>query len=120
MVFENDVLMRYTADVDTNFYRAIYRCNGPATRVVVKKDSIPDPNGAKEKMVFKKTQYVWRIGALKAEVVVADTLNVQHKKYTTAIYTVMDSVKNAVYLKKIAQQKDAFTKEYAAKSAKAN
>ena len=60
-------------------------------------------------------KYIWAKGSYKTEITIADKLNHDGKKITTATYQITDVVKYGAYLRKVEAEKQKLDKEYAGK-----
>ena len=116
LLYDNDTLISLIADVSPGVYKAMTRhCGTPVIRE--KKDTIsctiPTIGHPKDYPVTV-TQYTWKKGNNKTEIIVSEYVDNKCIKRKKTVYQMTDMPKYAAYLKKVEEEQKRLEKKYTA------
>lgn len=110
-IFENNLLISYTADVDSGFYRYKTVVNKIGHPVVnVRTDTLKD--GTNRTLKIKR--YTWKKGNNRTELTVSEYYDKENRKRIRSVYQMTDVRRYTVYLEKVDAEKKRLEKEYLA------
>ena len=102
VIFFNDTLISFKANVDTVFHRVIERRIGAAHQIIIINDTLPCPEN---KTVFiphsKKRQHSWEKNGIKMETTVTEYITSKCTKRAKNIFRMYDEQKYRAYLNKV-------------------
>ncbi len=108
LVYDHDILIRLTADVDSNFYKGMRHYSGVSPAMRQKNDTIPctvATSGVEYQVILKDTRYTWTEGDNKTEIRNVDKLSEKCKKYTLATIVMTDIARYEAYQKLVRENK---------------
>lgn len=95
--FYDNVLMYFTAGVDTVAYRTTMKYLGTPTTISTTIDTVSYVHDDKYKVLLKTRRYTWIKGNRKTEITLTDKLNKKGKKVTEAVFEMQDIKRYAIY-----------------------
>lgn len=106
LIFDQDLLISFTADVDSDFCKVMTYYNGPGKLTELKDTVVRNPPGTGKpgQLVLTQKRYSWQQGLFRAEVVIRESLDRKENVQRQSVLYVTDEARNAAYLKKVAAE----------------
>jgi hypothetical protein len=112
--FQKDsVLISFTANVDTGYYKTFTKYQGIPTETFQKVDTVESNTIAGSKVLLRTKRFVWKKGKNKAEITLTDYQTKNGTRKTKATFQMVHIPLYEAYLAKVAEEKKRLDKLYA-------
>ncbi len=110
-IFENNLLINFTADVDSGFYRykGVVRALGKPV-LTQKSDTLKDGSNR----ILKTKIYTWQKGNNRTRHTISEYYNLAGEKKVNSVYEMTDIKKYTAYMEKVEAEKKRLEKQYLA------